>query len=513
MSDIKLIPDSDVAPIQPLTPQILNDAFAANVDGLRELAFGLQPPLPTLAHDHGANRGEVLERPVVTWTLGPSSDDGTTGNWLPGVPVYPPTSGSFVTTPKLLASCGMLLGGNVGDMTVRLAASFSGSASASLTFRVELRVFGDAGLGPAANTGIYTDITISKPALGTSIREGTGTLLEADIRSVLGFTGLDRECELAVWVVANPTMTCRLLSVMLTGTTCSTFDACPTSTQITTQIEPLDIQQGRKIIDVLGTKLKRRLNQATYNVLGKIPGMANLTLEDTTRWARNLTTTHQHKGMSEGDGACIRQGMWSQPYCVDLGVSGGATMNTSAVLGLRSQTGGTAFGQMTFFEGRVSMPIGLGAINLRLALVPGNNSLNCRFIVRVCVDDDFTDGTPPATYATSISTPTFAQDPDLTAGVFIGSAVNPIDTAAYNPVGSGDRALWTLRDLLASQPSARTAGAAYRISELITIGVDLPATSDYRVKLACGIETPVDSGTYDSNALIQWAYMVPAYGY
>ena len=499
--------------MQPLTPQVLSDAFVTNVDALRELAFGMQPPLPTLAHDHGANRGEVLERPIATWTLGPSSDTLVAGAWLPGVPVYPPTSGSFVTTPKLLASCGLLLGGNVGDLTVRVAAQFPGTGAASITVRVELRVFGDAGLDPASNTGIYTDIIISRAAFSAAVKEGTGTLSEADVRSVLGLTGLDRECEIAVWLVANPSTTCRLLSVMLTGATCTTFDASPTSTQITADIEPLDIQQGRKIIDVLGTKLKRRLNQATYNVLGKIPGMANLSLEDTTRWARNLTTTHQHKGISEGDGACIRQGLWSQPYGVDYGVSGGATMNTSAVLGLRSQTGGTAFGQMTFFEGRVSMPIGLGAIQLRLAIVPGNSSLNARLIVRVCVDDDFTDGTPPATYATSISTPTFAQDNDLTAGVFIGCQVNPIDTAAYNPVGSGDRALWTLRDLLASQPSGRAAGSVYRITELVTIGVDLPATSDYRVKLACGIETPVGSNTYDSNALIQWAYMVPAYGY
>jgi hypothetical protein len=513
LSDIKLIPDTDVAPMQPLTPQILSDAFATNVDALRELAFGMQPPLLVLAHDHGANRGEVLERPVVTWTLGPTSDNLVVGNWLPGVPVYPPSSGSFATTPKLLASCGMLLGGNVGDVTVRIVGQFSGAAAASMTVRVEMRVFGDAGLDPAEGTGIYTDITISKPALGTAIREGTGTLLETDIRGLLGLTGLDRECELAVWLVADPTQTCRLLSVMLTGAMCTTFDASPTGTQITTQIEPLDIQQGRKIIDVLGTKLKRRLNQATFNVLGKIPGMANLTLEDTTRWARNLTTTHQHKGMSEGDGACIRQGMWSQPYCVDLGVVGAATMNTSAVLGLRAQTGGTAFGQMTIFEGRVSMPIGLGAINLRLAMVPDNNSLSTRLIVRVIVDDDMTDGTPPTSYATSISTATYAQDNALTAGNFIGCQVNPIDTAAYNSVGSGDRALWTLRDLLASQPSGRAVGAAYRITELITIGVDLPATSDYRVKLACGIETPVGSNTFDSNALIQWAYMVPAYGY
>lgn len=512
MSDIKLIPDADVAPMQPLTPQILSDAFAANVDGLRELAFGMQPPLLVLAHDHGANRGEMLERPVATWTLGPSSDTLTPGAWLAGIALYPPTSGSFATTPKLLASCGLLLGGNVGDLTARIVVQFPGLAAASVTLRIELRVFGDAGLTSAANTGIYTDITINRPASSTAIREGTGTILETDIRGLLGFTGLDRECELAVWAVANPTTTCRLLTVMLTGATCSTFDVSPTGTQVTAQLEPLDIQHGRKIVDVLGTKLKRRLNQVTYNVLGKIPGMANLTLEDSSRWVRNLTATHQHTGKDRGDGACIRQGMWSQPYCVDLGVSA-STMNTSGVLGLRSTSGGTTINDLTIFEGRVSMPIGLGAINLRLALSPSNNSLDSRLIVLVCVDDDMTDGTPATSYATSISTPTFAQSNELSIGTFIGCQVNPIDTALFKPVGSGNRALWTQRDLLASQPVNKSAGAGYRITELITIGVDLPATSDYRVKLACGIETAVGGGTFDNNALIQWAYMVPAYGY
>lgn len=499
--------------MQPLTSQILSDAYVTNVDALRELAFGMQPPLLVLAHDHGANRGEVLERPIATWTLGPTSDNLIVGGWQAGVPVYPPTSGSFATTPKLLASCGLLLGGNVGDVTVRVAAQFFGTAAGSVTVRVELRVFGDAGLSAAANTGIYTDITITRPAFTTAIREGTGTISESDIRGLLGFSGLDRECEVAVWLVANPISTGRLLSVMLTGETCATFDASPTGTQLISQIEPLDIQQGRKIIDVLGTKLKRRLNQATYNVLGKVPGMANLSLEDGTRWARNLASPHQHQGKSIGDGACIRQGLWSQPYCVDYGVSGGATMNTSGVLGLRSTTSGTTVNDLTFLEGRVSMPSGLGAIQLRLAVSPSNNSLNSRLVLFVCVDNDFADGTPSTSYATNISTSTFPQSNEFRIGVFIGCQVNPIDTALFNPVGNGNRALWTQRDLLASQPADKSPGAGYRITELVTIGVDLPSTSDYRVKLACGIETTVGGGTYDSNALIQWAYMVPAYGY
>lgn len=506
MSDIKLIPDSDVAPMQPLTPQILSDAFVESIDGVRELAFGMKPPLLVLAHDHGASRGEVLERPIVTWSLGPSSDTLTAGAWAAGIPVYPPSTGSFAVTPKLLACCGILIGGNIGDITVRLAADLGGVGARSVTFKVEIRTFSDAGL--SVTSAAMTTITISKANLATGLQEGTGTISEERIRDVLGFTGLDREAEVKVWLTTNPATTMRLFSVMLTGEMVSTFDASPVATQVTSTISPIEIQQGRQLVDVLGTKLKRRLNQATYNVLGKIPGMATLTQEDDTLWGRNLTAPHQHTGKSEGDGACVRQGMWSQPFCVDLGVVG-ATMNTSNVLGVRSVTSGS----LGLFEGRVSMPVGLGRIYARFAVSPSNSNLDNRLIVQAIVDDNMSSGTPANNYATAISTPTFAQDNALSIGLAIGCQVNPIDTALWKPIGDGNRPLWTQRELLATQPSGKSPGVGYRITELVTIDVDLPSTSDYRVKLTCGIETPVGSGTYDSNALIQWAYFVPAFGY
>jgi hypothetical protein len=512
MSDIKLIPDSDVAPMQPLTPQIISDAYVANVDGLRDLTYGT-PPRVVLAHDHGQSRGEVLERALATWNFGPSSDTSTAGAWDAGVPMYSATGGgSFVTTPKLLASCGLLIGGNVGDIKARIAVDMGTTAATrTVTVRVEFRVFADVGL--TAGSGVYQDITISIPSLAARYQTAEATIPEAELRGLLGLTGIDRECEVAVWLVSNPTVghTYRLLSLVLTGTTVSTYDASPTGTQLMTQIDPIEIQQGRRLVDVLGTKIKRRLNQATYGVLGKVPGMETLTQEDSTRWGRNLLASHQHTGKSEGDGACVRLGTWSTPYCIDYGVSGGA-MTTSGVAGLSLTTGGSSISNLTQFEGRVSMPVGLGAIQLRLGIVPGSSEFSAALYVWVLVDDNLGGVSPLTQYATSCSTPTFPQI--ITApGIFIGCQVNPIDTALWRSVGSRTDGLWTQEDLQAVQPSGRSLGAAYRVTELITIGVDLPSTGDYRVKVLCGIEAPSGGGVFDTQAKVQWASFVPAYGY
>jgi hypothetical protein len=512
MSDIKLIPDSDVAPMQPLTPQIISDAYVANVDGVRDLTYGT-PPKIVLAHDHGQSRGEVLERALATWNFGPSSDTSTAGAWNNGVPMYSATGGgSFVTTPKLLASCGLLIGGNVGDIKARIAVDMGTTAATrTVTVRVEFRVFADVGL--TAGSGVYQDITISIPSLAARYQTAEATIPEAELRGLLGLTGIDRECEVAVWLVSNPTVghTYRLLSLVLTGTTVSSYDASPTGTQLMTQIDPIEIQQGRRLVDVLGTKIKRRLNQATYGVLGKIPGMETLTQEDSTRWGRNLLASHQHTGKSEGDGACVRLGTWSSPYCIDYGVVGGA-MTTSGVVGLKMTTGGTTISNLTQFEGRVSMPVGLGALQLRLGVSPGNNQFTAALYVWVMVDDNLASAGPLTQYATSISTVTFPQI-NVTIGDYIGCRVNPIDTALWNAVGDRTDGLWTEDDLLASQPVARSLGAVYRVTETVTIGVDLPSTKDYRVKLICGIEAPTGSGTFDGNSYIQWASIVPAYGY
>jgi hypothetical protein len=513
MSNIKVIPDSDVAPMQPLTPQIINDAFVANVDGVRDLTFGT-PPLLVLAHDHGQARGEVLERVVATWNFGPSSDSLTTGNWSNGVPMYPPSGGeSFFNTPKLLASCGLLLGGNVGDVTMRIAVDMGTLAiPRSVTVRVELRVYADSGLD--AGQGVGRDLTILINALAARYQTATATIAESELREVFGLTGLDRECEVNVWLVADPAVgtTYRLLSLVLSGQTVSQYDASPTSTQILSQIEPIEIQQGRRIVDVLGTKLKRRLNQATFGVLGKIPGMATLTQEDDTRWGRNITAPHQHTGRSEGDGACIRQGTWCAPYCVDYKVVAGQ-MSSLGVFGLNTTTGGSTINDLTAFEGRASLPKGLGALQLRLAIMPGTFDPSARLRLLVAVDDTMGSTPPLNNFATTVSTPTFPQDATLSLGVFIGCEVNPIDTARWNPVAGRTTGLWTQADLLGTQPVGKSSGAAYRISEPVTIGVDLPSTKDYRIKLFCGIESPVGSGVFDTLTFVQWACIVPAYGY
>jgi hypothetical protein len=143
---------------------------------------------------------------------------------------------------------------------------------------------------------------------------------------------------------------------------------------------------------------------------------------------------------------------------------------------------------------------------------PGNNQFTAALYVWVLVDDNLGSAGPLTQYATSISTVTFPQI-NVGIGDYIGCRVNAIDTALWNAVGGRTDGLWTEDDLLASQPAARSLGAVYRVTELITIGVDLPSTGDYRVKVLCGIEAPSGGGVFDTQAKVQWASFVPAYGY
>ena len=510
MADIQEIVVGDVVPMVPADGRLYYTGHQSNVDGIQVLTYGTLPPTGVIPHDHGQGRGELLDRSLVSMSYGPYADTGAPGDAEQGIPLYRLTSGSYATTPKLVAAQCVLVLGNVGGIKVTLAGKLSPTTSAqTVTLTVELRPLGSQGRAIGA-AGPAKTITLST-GVGQSYDTSSALFTETEVSHAAGPRGLDREVELCIWLTSDPAPATahRLLCMTAYATSLATsMPLQPVTLEQLPSIEPPEVQDGRPIITSTLIKGKARINGAIKSALGLVPGYAvDGTEDDSAPWQRVISSPHQHTGRALGDGACLRHGMWSQTYTTDMELTAG-TMSSSPYYGLPlTDNRGIA----SEVEGRVTLPEGLGSFSVRFAALCSLPEIACR--VSVFVYASTTGGPSTGTQLATLATQ--GMNSSQVFGGWLLCAVEAAPDGLYmSPqqlAATGTRPWGTDALLPTILTGLLDRDVPYRISEPLKVSVSVPTTGIYRVRLR--IEMREVDGDLDPDAVLQWLAITPDFGY
>jgi hypothetical protein len=532
-----------IAPDQTLQASDLKTTWQDNPTALRLGASGASPLAVAVAHDHGAARGTTLDRALLSLSFGPHAAEGTADVVELGAPLFQATSGSFAATPKLMASAKLDLPGGVGALYADLLLDFAGAASRSITITVEVRPLTETGFGPGAGTGIGSATTISEVggAFAPFFRREEFAFTQAEV-ATLGDIGRDRELEVCVWLGGQPQASAnnRLLSLTVyPGAAPALLPAgdglsAPSLVTVTSQ----EIHAGEVLTENLAGNAKMRINQDTLGIVGTTPGAA---LNDSELgWRTRVRGAHQHRGRRavhpytgeiEPDGACLRYGGWSQHLGGDYGdtTTPSNAMGVDAYQGLRVHSGADLGATWIVIEGRCSIPVGLGALDVTFALQPGTTAQTPRLYLYVHLGADLaenlSDGVASETnLITGLSSGVHVEDASLSRSSeaeYRRIQVDPIDTPIWRRnavrLASG-LGLWTLDAklpaLIPAFPEGATTTNAYRVSQPVRCYLTVPATGDYRLRLRWALqEAPADVAAMTAGTRLCWVGCVPAPGY
>lgn len=518
MSTIEEVLDADIAPDQPLSEVVTDKLFRTNIEGLRELIYGATLPRKLYAHNHAQQRGETLERSVLSLSFGPQAAEGSPStSWEVGLPMWQPISGSFSATPAMLAAGGFLLPGGISELYGSLAVSLPGVGARSVTLKICIRAQNDAGIS-CDSAGVTKTVIISLPALASPRKVATFAI-SADELAELGSFELDRLLEASVWLASNsPAATdYRLLSLELRAApNTQAFEIEPPilTTESFLTAQPAEIKAGAYITAPLTNVLKRQDQQDTYAILGRIPGHHGISdIQDGTPFRQTITTPHQHTGSSVRDGACLPYGGFSQNYLAFYGQAGTQMQVANGI------------GQYLFntnrasYEGRVSCPKGLGAFILQIAIQPTNTAVFATLQADIKVTE--------LGSATNLAYSSIDQNGNFIDNAarpgFVTMLLSPITTAVFQPVSENSQPqysenlkTWTKRRLLPDDllPSGATTQNAYRISNPTLVQIANSTTQDLRVIVELTL-TGESGGiaSEDIGARLVWLLLYPAPGF
>jgi hypothetical protein len=518
MSTIEEVLDSEIEPSQPLSEVVMDKLYRNNIAGLRELTYGTTQPAKVYAHNHADARGETLERSLLSLSFGPQAPEGSAATtWEVGLPMWQPISGSFATTPAMLAASGFLLPGGVSEIYGSLAVSLPGAGVRSVTLKVCIRAQEDAGFD-CDSAGVTNTVTISIPALAIGFKVQTFTITADDLLE-LGAFERNRLLEVSVWLASDSPAASdyRLLSLELRAapnTLNFQLEPNPQTTESFLQVQPADIRAGAYITAPLTSVLKRQEQQDTFAILGRIPGLFNLGVQDEgTSFRRTISQPHQHTGKFYYDGACLPYGGFTQNYLAFYGQAGTQMQVENGI------------GQFLYnvnrasYEGRVSCPQGLGAFVMQLAIQPTNTAAFATLQVDIKATT-LASATNLAYNAVDQVNGLFA-DTGARAG-YITMQLSPITTANFQavptpqPQYNDNPKLWTKRRLLADDllPDGASVENAYRISSPILVQIANSTTQDLRVVVELTLTGETNGvATEDIGARLVWLLLYPAPGY
>lgn len=362
--------------------------------GVETVAYDVVPQ-GVLAHDHGERRGTPLELPLFQVVLGPQGEAGDTPDqWTQGIPLYPPTSGSFVTNPKCLLYHHVFLPAGVRSFYVDACLYLNGASPRSVSLSAVLRPLYEVGRALGSGQGITATCTATHTGSVRASRahfEFTG--LEA-----LGEVGLDRDdLILEVWLTSDPPVGTLYRLLSLTGyrdpttATTTTSSAEPVeSYEGRAQVDPADVVAGQVVTSQLVLRAHLRLNQATYAALGGTPGLESNTsvVRDSDSWKRTVTSRHRHygrdftdpdTGLRMSDGSVVRRSLWAGCFADSFGDSA-TQMGALPSSGYKLTPGASAEPNNGHLElrGRLQIPVGLRALLLRFGVSPGHNGAQGR---------------------------------------------------------------------------------------------------------------------------------------
>jgi hypothetical protein len=530
---------AEITPNQTLQAGDLDTTWRNNPEALRLAAFGANPLLQSSAHNHGAGRGMILDRPLLSLSFGPHAEEGSATAPQVGVPMLPASVTAFSEQAKLMASSPLFIPGGVGAVYVDLCISFAGPiGDRTLDLSVEIRPLSEAGYNPAGLTGVEVTGTFSASgaAFAPYYMRKEYAFTEAAL-AALGDISRDREFEICVWLKSEPqasTYVNRLISLIAYPG--SAPSSLPSTDGISAPnvvfVSPQSIHAGETLTAQTGEAALTRINQDTISVLGTAPGIA---FNDEGSWRARIRRAHQHQGWRntnaadepEPDGVCLRYGLWSQCYQGEFGESGGpppTAMDSGRYQGILIHATSPLSTDWVIGEGRCSIPKGLGACDVRFAVQPVTSERETRLyfyahLVAVNANSN-------VNLITSITSGPHSELPVAGVGRAPGSStayaillVDPIDGPLWIKNGRRRGAglgLWTTDALLPNDriPDAAITSNAYRISQPVHISFAVPKTGDYRLRFKWALEYgAAGSGTYATTPRVVWCGATPSSGY
>lgn len=500
-------------------------AQAANI-------YGAATPKYALPHDHGMNRGKLLEMSILTLVLGPEAVSGSTEDtWTMGVPVLPPASGSFVTQPALMAQSPILIPAMATRVSGSICLFVANSGDRTYEFGIKIRPLGDAGRLPNTGMGPYKVASVTTTKVDEEIRID----FEFDDLSSLGDPGLDRgywlvEC----YLVNDPTIpvitsgTTRFISISFTASVpvLSVNSSEPIGFWEFRELTPNDVHQNRIIFCSVPETAQIRQNQNIQAVLGKVPGQAqNLPVVDSEDpYFRIISQRHKHQGQLyidpnthryKSDGAVPRtKPLFASCTFDNYGRTTDLLMSINPPKGIKLTPSGTILSAQGYLTYEVSpiVPIGLGAFDLIFALFPGHQKSSARVYFNLSVTD---------LSGTDILTGIFGgglQNSNK-AGSVASMIVEPIEGYLWNSkqqlLENGVSA-WSQR--AAVGPAPQDAGANHslmpRISKTLSVGIRPPRTGRINIAMSWIVESGlIDSGTFETDASLAFVAGFVPYGY
>lgn len=508
---------SAYVPMATISQTLPKADWVDNPANVRNLIFGLTPPPLSLPHDHGAQGGETLGRMLLSVDFGPQNTAGelvVTGGTA-GVPLHAPQSGvtSFVSSPKLLEEVLLFVPGGVGQVRAHAVVNLPGASNPkTMTLKLEVRPLSDVGFSsPGANLGIVGTASYS---LAGATKNFAQVQVNLDLRP-FGHVGDDRVYSLALSQAhdADAAQDARLISIVVYAGTAPTDRPEPRPLWAPKkEISVAKIRKEQVIDHDRTTDAARVLRQLSYEALGGCPGLSDdLFAVDTSRpWKQSLPEPHQHRGRRclhwtgqvFNDGACLRHVLWAQVFGVGYGEDGSSpTLVTGdPPLGFRLTSAGQLGSGQPRFAGRVSIPQGLGALEVYALVQPLTSAIQGRLWLAAAlyVHDDY--AVNPTNYVTGTRSGPYVYNANFTAshpGIYM-CLVDPVDAPAWQDVGKRRRAglgNWTTDALAPTTPTGISTTNIARWTQPLRVEIS-PQTgnlaNDYALEIRGGIQTGSD---------------------
>ena len=533
--------ESDIVPSADKLYQI----FVENPANLRKSIFGTEVSLPSrsYAHDHGERRGLPLKRHQFSISYGPYNfaDGGAVAGGSIGIPIPYPTSGSFVTTPKLLAHNLIQLNGQIGSLSVFVAGYMVGAVNPRLVnLTLELRPIGSNYLTPGENGAITTTVELTRSGSGFAVGVGSFGSVLLD----LGAVGNDRVYELNVWLEEDLASSeeYRLTGLCAIPEYVGSYIPANYFTDDLSQpalekIPTVRIRESQETSNLLTAQFATVSNQLTREALGGTPGYKRNAFVNTSRkWKHNLREVHQHRGTFTDpitgdiidDGAVIRRMLFSQTYARRFQRSALSettySMNNDPPLGaVIHDTTMTVGEQWLIFENVVSIPQGLGGIDLYATLnVSEETDSQARLF---CFVELFDEGSSAANRANFLSCAGVEGTDNITgkSGLEVFGEVFPFDASNFatnrSRLSKG-LGLWTADALRETSKIGDTQiyRHAYRTTQPIKIDITPTYSGAHRLRVRWLCQTGtratfISAGTYSSNIRLLSMMAVPSRGF
>ncbi len=510
----------------PLTAEAYT-VWIANPRGLEAWIFDdSKSPGAVFPHDHQEKKGKPLWNAFWSTSFGPTAPEGGAANsWIQGIPLYPPSgSNDFTTSPKCLGWWPFRVPAQVKAFFLEFLVYLDGATIRTITLKARIRPYSELGLDHDQGTGPSASITATQTSGLARVTRDQFSFTDI---SALGDPGLDKDdLVLELWQMSNPSAG-RLFRLLAASAVSSSSyakgQAEPVeNTPARAQVTLAEIKESEFVYSDTAQRAHLRYNQINLEALGLSPGLrSNLDTElEEDPYQTTIYEPHKHRGrryldpvsgLPVYDGAVQRRLLWFVAPSVNLGDSA-ADVNGAPGQGHKLHYGGSSATQAEV-RGRLSLPLGLKAINVRFAIKPGTSAVECRLYFYVALYDITGTFIDIGVNSQGIG-PASAK-----SGAFTVVDVLPLDNPLWqsNAIRNGQGVgLWTEDAAKSPAPyGSQEAGRVPRVSRAVTVGFNLTKV-DYPYILRCkwALETGVrGSGTFATDARLAWAaaFVPPGY--